>query len=397
MKKLSVQEIEQFYYNAIEEGKVETSDTAIIFYALDILNDRLASLRQNFPKQVLHAVAIKTFSSPEILEHIVSKGFGLEAASIEEVALAIQAGAANDQIVFDSPVKTKAEIDFCHNSLPGIYVNANSLVELERYPLDFSGQLGLRINPLVNADAPDILNVSKKTSKFGVPITLETEIINACLQHPQIKGLHVHIGSGILNYQANIEAIQKIKTLTDKINSARKQQNINTLIEFIDIGGGIHFDEDNPDLNIAGFVDQLQKLQLFDQYKIITEYGKFVHNEASFVISDIEYVVDGVNDKEPKTAFIHVGADLFVRKVYSNLSIEYPYAVIRKNKEDKSLPIHQYNIAGPLCFAGDFLFYHLSLPEIKEGDKFVIMETGANTLSMWSNHCSRKPPKLVIV
>ncbi|MEZ5009719.1 MAG: hypothetical protein R2753_16345 [Chitinophagales bacterium] len=396
MKKTSNQEIETIYHQAHQDGTIDSSDTAVIFFSLDILKDRLQLLQQHFPKSVLHAIAIKSNSSPEILEAIIKEGFGLEAASIEEVALAIQAGATNDQIVFDSPVKTRAEIELCHNSLPGIIVNANSLVELERYPKDFSGQLGLRINPLVNADAPDFLNVSKKASKFGVPISHEKAIVDACLNYPQIKGLHLHIGSSIKNYQANIEAVKKVVDLADRINLLRKQANIDSQIEFIDIGGGIQFDEADENFSMAGFVQQLNKLEIFDKYKVITEYGKFIHNDAAFVVSDIEYIVEGSSENDPYTAFIHVGADLFLRKVYSNLPINYPWSIIRKDKINRQLPEKLYNIAGPLCFAGDFLYHQLSIPEIKEGDKFVIQEMGANTLSMWSNHCSRKIPKLIV-
>ena len=139
----------------------------------------------------------------------------------------------------------------------------------------------------------------------------------------------------------NVIAIQKIETIANAINSTRKEAGISTKIEWIDIGGGIDF-TDEPAFNISHFVDQIKsQTHLFKHFQVITEYGKFVHHAAGFIVSNIEYIVDGVNDTTPKTVFIHVGADLFLRKVYSDLPIKYPYHIIRKNNKT----LHQRQLA----------------------------------------------------
>ena len=303
----------------------------------------------------------------------------------------------NEHIVFDSPVKTRKEIEYCHEHLPGIILNANSLEELDRYPTGFTGKLGLRINPLTNSDAPDIFNVSGIASKFGVPISRSAAIVQACVSHTQVTGLHLHVGSGIRDYEANLTAINKLIALAHKINLERKSNHIPTKIEFIDIGGGIDFSTDTGPHSVADFVQRLRtETPLFNEFRVMTEYGKYVHTDAGFVVSNIEYVLEGADKEQSKTAFIHVGADLFVRKIYSELPIQYPYSVIRFDG-DRSSDSHRYNIAGPLCFSGDFMYKDIVLKELTEQDKFVIQRTGANTLSMWSHHCNRKVPKLVLV
>lgn len=47
------------------------------------------------------------------------------------------------------------------------------------------------------------------------------------------------------------------------------------------------------------------------------------------------------------------------------------------------------DVAGPLCFAGDKIATQISLPSLTEGDVLVVHDTGANTLSTFSRHCSR--------
>lgn len=394
MKKLSNAEIENIYQQLLIEGKISGEAPALVFYSKSILDDRLSILERCFPTDTMHAVAIKAQSNLDVLRHIVRMGHGLEAASIEEVKLAVQAGCPIHKIVFDSPVKTKEEILYCHNEVPGIYLNVNSLKELERIPADFSGKLGIRINPLVHTDAPEFFDVVKKNSKFGVSISKRKEIIEACLKY-QVSGLHIHIGSGIRDFSGNVSAVKMICELADKINNLKENSDCTQKINWIDIGGGIHFEAAIGEFSVQEFVDTLKKeTNLFENYKVITEYGAFVHKHNSFAVSRIEYVLESELKDIAHTAFIHLGADLFLRKVYSSLPIHYPCFVLGK----ENFPVTtKYNIAGPLCFAGDYLYYDLELPKLEEADLFVIKDIGANTLSMWSRHCSREEPRFLLI
>ena len=387
MKRLNNTEIESIYLQAKANGIIDGSEKSVIFYSKNLLEDRLSIISRCFPSNSLHAVAIKAQSNSDVLHHIVSLGYGLEAASIEEVKLALAAGCPNEKIVFDSPVKTREEILYCHESVPGLHLNVNSLAELERIPQNFSAKLGIRINPLVQTDAPEIFDVVKKNSKFGVPVTKRQEIIEACMKYP-VSGLHIHIGSGIRDFSGNVAAVKMMVELADEINSLKEKNE--QQIDWIDIGGGIHFESEDGEFSVREFAETLKKeTGIFDRYNVITEYGAYVHKHNSFAVSRIEYVLESELKDIAHTAFIHLGADLFLRKVYSSLPIHYPCFVMGKS----SLAAEEnYNIAGPLCFAGDYLYYDLPLPKLQEGDLFVIKEIGANTLSMWSRHCSREEP-----
>ncbi|HAP71695.1 MAG TPA: hypothetical protein DCQ41_04440 [Cryomorphaceae bacterium] len=143
--------------------KLGAEDTAVIGVNLRALTSRLRHLEDAFPEGVQHSIAIKTNPHPKMLEFLVSQGFGLEAASIEEVRMALAAGCSPAQIIFDSPVKTRNEIREI-SSFPGILANVNSLEELDRFDADFQGILGIRINPQVHTGAPDLYDVSKNES-----------------------------------------------------------------------------------------------------------------------------------------------------------------------------------------------------------------------------------------
>lgn len=386
---ISRQEAEAQYLKAIEKN-ICSPEKATIFYSKQVLDYQLNLLRDIFPKKTKHAIAIKTCNQADVLAHIIQRGFGLEAASFEEVLLAKKAGAANDQIVFDSPVKTVNEINKCHNELPGMLLNANSLEELNRYPKNFNGHIGLRVNPLVENAGGTFFNVSTANSKFGVPVTKRKAIIENCIQYTEIDCLHFHIGSSLTDLSPNLKAITTIVDLAVEINNLRTKKGIENKIITLDIGGGIEFDKKS----MCEFVAAMHHIPNISDFNLVTEYGNFVHKHNSFVASNIEYVLSN-NTSLPSLVYVHVGADLFVRKVYSNLNANYPCSILYKDKPEENAELHSYNIVGPLCFAGDILFKDLKFHKIQEGDSLFIFNTGSNTLSMWSGHCSRDLPDFV--
>ncbi|HAB34976.1 MAG TPA: hypothetical protein DCE58_00090, partial [Cryomorphaceae bacterium] len=110
----------------LASGQKTEEDTAVLFHSWNAQKRYLDHLAQAFDQpHALHAVAIKTQPHPAILKKVVEWGFGLEAASMEEVQLALQVGCSPERIVFDSPVKTRAEIAYCQAHLPGLRFNGN--------------------------------------------------------------------------------------------------------------------------------------------------------------------------------------------------------------------------------------------------------------------------------
>ena len=70
-------------------------------------------------------------------------------------------------------------------------------------------------------------------------------------------------------------------------------------------------------------------------------------------------------------------------------------ALNKKGEENNSDEKYLHDIAGPLCFAGDYVLKAVNLPLLKENDWLGILGTGANTLGLWSRHCSRTIPKVI--
>jgi len=388
---------ERVYQWASQKGLMQASDTAVVFYDFDILDNRLDYLRQHFPENTLHAVAIKSNPLGAVLAHIGERGFGLESASWEETVLAQRAGVSSERIVFDSPVKTQWEIDWCIANLPDLHLNANSLTELDRLPAKSDLRVGLRINPLVDPGSPDEYNVSTAVSKFGVPITHWADIVEAAVRYPFIQGLHLHIGSEMSRLDAHAGAVRKVLDLAKAIMEARAKENIDAPISFIDVGGGFparYAEGAQPDLSEYLAFLRKQAPELFTDYKIITEFGRFVQAHTAWMVSDVEYVLQP-GPEQPDVPIIHCGADLLLREIYQPSGPEHQLAVLDTAGQLKSANTWPVHLAGPLCFAGDYLARGTALPRMETGDKVVVADIGANSFSMWSRHCSRVFPKVI--
>jgi len=126
-----------------------------------------------------------------------------------------------------------------------------------------------------------------------------------------------------------------------------------------------------------------------NEYSMITEFGRHINANAGWVLSRVEYVKISPHIR---TAIIHVGADMFLRKCYRPDDWHHDITVLDKSGRLKSGALKKYNLAGPLCFAGDFVAKDVFLPDIEEGDYVVIRDAGAYTLSMWSRYNSRQMP-----
>ena len=78
----------------------------------------------------MHATAVKTNPAVGLLRLGMANGHGAECASVGEVQHSLRIGFAAKDVVFDSPCKTEAEIDY--SLTEGVHLNIDNLQELAR-------------------------------------------------------------------------------------------------------------------------------------------------------------------------------------------------------------------------------------------------------------------------
>jgi diaminopimelate decarboxylase len=358
------------------------------------MRKRIEALREAFPPKTLHAVAVKANPVLEILREVVQAGAGLEAASIEEVELALAAGCPPERVVFDSPAKTVNDIQIALRS--GVYLNADNFDELRRIDAVLQSQcstslIGLRVNTMVGSGTIQQTSVSQSNSKFGVPLlTDQANILAAFAKYHWLNGLHVHVGSQGCSLALLAEAVNRIAALRHEIALETGRR-----ISQIDIGGGLPTAYRTGDVapSPAEYRYLLEKSapDLFcGDDCLTTEFGRAIQANCGLAISRVEYIKPA-----QQLAVLHLGADFLMRPVYRPEDWHHEFFVLDRTGRPKSGPARTVTFAGPLCFAGDIVARNASLSPVDEGDWIVVRDVGAYTLSMWSRHCSRSMPAVI--
>lgn len=383
---------------ALAEGRLTDTEPSLVFHDLGCLRDRFEALTESFPPGARHAVAIKANPLLEVLRFLVGLGAGLEAASFEEVGLALAAGCPPERVVFDSPAKSLADLEQALGL--GVHLNADNLDELERIASllrrhETRSTIGLRLNPLVGEGRIASTSVTGATSKFGTPLVEDDpSLIEAFLRYPWLTGVHVHVGSQGCSLEMLVEAVRRAHAFVRRLN----QRIGRSQVEILDIGGGLpvaYRETDRPP-SVHTYAEALKHAvpEIFSPpFRLITEFGRHLQANCGWAVSRVEYV------KRPEghqIAVLHLGADFLLRRAYNPQDWHHDFLVCdaagRLKAETDLAP---WTIAGPLCFSGDILGKDVPLPPIEPGDLVIIRDVGAYTMGMWSRHCSRGMPTVL--
>jgi diaminopimelate decarboxylase len=365
----------------LKEGWCADQD-ALILFDFDRLNALMAQVRSAFPAHAQHAVAIKTNPLLKVLAHISKAGFGLEAASWQELLMAKKADP--EALVFwDSPAKTVKEI--AHSAaISNLTINIDSWEELKRHAANpCAAHYNLRINPETGENSTPLMNVAGSDSKFGVSIREEERILKSFDQYPFLSGLHVHSSSQSWDQEKLVEGIARVFGLSKKLNRS---------ITTFNIGGGLPYDfENQKSLSVEDYAHALRKRlpEFFStQITLQSEFGRYYHASCGITYSRVEYV-------KGQNLILHVGADLFMRECYQPSVWPHRITVHTADGRIKRGESTAYNLCGPLCFGGDVIARKVALPKVEGGDWLAIHDTGANSFALWSRHCSRPMPRMV--
>lgn len=357
-----------------------------------------------FPAHWCHCMAVKANGLTACMRALAAVGISFESASLGELAQSIRCASRPERCVFDSPVKTRQELELALSNR--VYLNLDNLQEVARVQELLAGgrfpaeqHIGLRLNPQVGLGKNPALSTAGKRSKFGIAMDDYTaEIWSAYEQNPWLNGVHCHVGSQGCPYELVLQGLQKIIAFADDLN-----QKIPGRIKYIDIGGGLPVNFESEEdaageaISFASWRGMLEEHcpQLFTgQYEVLTEYGRRLNSKSAFFISRVEYTKRA---GPAHLASIHGGVELFTRNVYApekwplRLSVFSDAGDYRTEEGD----LLQQDIAGPCCIGGDLLAVDRWLPVISPGDHIVVHDTGGYVFSSFSYYNIRLAPQVL--
>ncbi|MFC1485179.1 diaminopimelate decarboxylase [bacterium] len=358
------------------------------------------SMKDNFMayNEVLHdtdhliCFALKTNSNYRLIKELAKLGAGADTVSGGEIFRALKAGFSPNKIVYAGVGKTKAEIDYAINS-EILMFNVESTAELnvinERaMKLNKKVAISIRINPDVDPKTHPYISTGLAEHKFGIDIKEAEKVYKYARNLEAIKpiGVHMHLGSQLLDILPYHEAFEKIFSLYMRLKK------IDITLKYLNIGGGLGISYD-PEKHKAPTPYDLVEGSIKDNIKkenltLILEPGRSIMGNAGIMITQVLY-----NKKTKNKNFVIVDAGMNDLARPSLYNAYHEIAPLKKESAEKKIA----DIVGPICESTDFLAKEREIESVNEGNYLVVKTAGAYCFSMSSNYNSRLKPAEVMI
>lgn len=384
----------QLYIGGVSAHDIaEKYGTPIYVYDENTIRERAESLLSSIEwhnKELKYACKANT--NPSIMRIFKEYGIGIDAVSLGEVYCALRCGFPRESILFTSNNATFSELEYAIREK--ILVNIDSLSQLEMVGKKFSGlELCVRINPNVGAGHHQHVITGGAESKFGISYRDVEKIKDIGSRYSlRIKGLHQHIGSGILEIEVYLEAVEVLLEVAGCFQE----------LDFIDFGGGIGvpYRENEKPIDIKKLGKRItEKFASFCKnygrdVKLSLEPGRFFVAESGFLLTRVTAVKDGEK-------YRFVGTDTGFNHLIRPAMYGSYHRIV--NASHVSSRKAKQVVVGNICESGDVFtrneegIEERELPVFSEGDLLCICNAGAYGFSMASNYNSRPRPAEVMV
>jgi diaminopimelate decarboxylase len=351
-------------------------------YDLDALDRRVRAIRSAFAElDPLIAYALKANSLPALLATLRAGGLAAECGSLGELELAKRAGFAASSRVLNGNGRTPEEAEWAAREGVAL-VNADhvaELDELERAAARTSRRLrvALRVNPGIETEGHRYVATGGEGAKFGIAASeaLEAWRARSRWPHLELDGVHVHIGSQLVDMAPLERALEAVFQLADE--SARRGAPL-ALVNLgggfgVDYGGGAEFPLDRW----ARHVTERARGRKLDW---VVEPGRWLVAEAGVLLAEVLWVKQR---RERRFVVLAAGMnDLLRPALYSARHRIVPLEP--RDGEPRSV-----TIVGPVCESADVFATDVELPPIERGDVLAVLDAGAYGASMSSNYNGR--------
>jgi diaminopimelate decarboxylase len=282
--------------------------------------------------------------------------------------------------------------------------NLESEAEIENVDR-VAGSLGkqaigaIRINPDVDPKTHAKTTTGKKETKFGVDIERAERVFEQYrnLKNLRIAGVHIHIGSPVLEIQPYVDAVNKMTALIDRLTERGHK------IEWFDVGGGFGVNYIGPDQArpVTEHAKALVPLLKDKPYKIAFEPGRYIAGNAGIILTKVLYRKQGGAKR-----FVIVDAgmnDLIRPTLYEAYHHIWPVKPDAKNlnadrrRDFEIVGGETVDVVGPICESGDYLATARGLPPVQRGDLLAVFTAGAYGFAMSSNYNNRPRVPEVLV
>ncbi|GAB6190405.1 type III PLP-dependent enzyme domain-containing protein [Desulfocastanea catecholica] len=304
---------------------------------------------------------------------------GIDACSPAEVEHALGCGFTPQDISFTATSLSQQDFDQLAR-YEGLLFNADSLQAIGEWGKRRPGsEIGIRINPAagVSRASNQLLQYAgPTTTKFGIYREQFPEALAlAASLGLTVRRIHFHTGCGYLTGQlAEWQAVVgKCLWFVEQLPTVQR----------INIGGGLgvpHVASDQP-LNLGTWAEIIKKHFTARDLVIDVEPGDYLVKDAGLLLLGITYL-----EKKQQTHFLGVdgGFNIAPEPAYYNLPFQ-PVPLFF-SAAGKRAPFH---VVGHINEALDVWAEQSMLPDMTGQKYLALINAGAYSSSMASNHCMR--------
>jgi diaminopimelate decarboxylase len=319
--------------------------------------------------------ASKALPCAPVTRILAEEGLGCDVASAGELAIALAAGFDPEHILLHGNAKSDLDMQMALEAGVGVIVIDNS-DDVDR--LGTAGQrVLLRINPAVPGETHAAMDTGSPEAKFGVSLeeapTLIQRIRSASLE---LLGLHVHIGSQLLDLDGFGKAAEALASLGS--------------FPVYDLGGGlgISYRPQDPAPSIADYAEATVRAlhdHLDPEAQLIVEPGRSVVGRSMVTLYEVITVKRGHLNHVAVNGGM---GDNLEPMLYGQRFAPF---VLDREREPEIC-----ELVGHHCESGDVLEHGVELATPQVGDHVVMPVTGAYCYSLSNNYNGARRPPVVL-
>ncbi|GLQ94798.1 bifunctional aspartate kinase/diaminopimelate decarboxylase [Dyella acidisoli] len=326
--------------------------------------------------------AVKANTHPAILRALAEEGFGFECVSPGELKAVMAVVPESAPLLF-TPNFAPRE-DYAWAFTTRATVSLDSLYPLEHWGDVFRGrEIVLRLDLGRGLGHHEKVRTGGSGSKFGLPVDQLDAFLRLADAHGvTVRGLHAHLGSGILDVKHWSEVYSQLATIAERIGS----------VAFLDIGGGLGVPSHpgEAQLDIAALEETLRKVKAaYPHYQLWMEPGRYL-------VADAGVLITRVTQQKGKGSWRYLGVDTGMNSLIRPALYDAWHEIVNLTRLDEPATA-LYQVVGPICESGDVIGSDRRLPEAQEGDVVLVAQAGAYGKVMSSPYNLRDEAEEIVI
>jgi diaminopimelate decarboxylase len=371
-------------------------DTPTFFYSGQRIIDNIQRLKAALDASELQSrytifYAMKANRFRPLLQLLQKDGrVGIDACSPNEVAHAVRCGFQPTQISFTAGSLSQKDVAQLAK-FDGIFMDCDSIHAIRTWgEVRPGGDIGIRINPGIGVNRADndrLQYAGDATTKFGIYREQFLEALECAAQfNLKVTKIHFHTGCGFLTPQLNQldKVIGACLWFVDNCPCVTK----------VNIGGGLgvpHVAEDSP-LALSKWVAVLVKHFAHRNIHLEMEPGEYIAKDAGVLVLGKTFL-----ETKRQTLFLGVDAGFNIAPEPAYYKLPFQPVSLIDPMELPADTLETMTVVGNINEALDVWYEDALLPNMKDQDHLVLINSGAYSSSMASNHCMRGEFKEVLL